>query len=70
MRALLARLGEPFLSTQGEGRGLGILNVKRMVEVVHGGSVDVESETGRGTTVSLIVPRKQPQRAPARSKRR
>ncbi len=59
----LGRLGEPFVSSKGSGRGLGVLNVKRMVEVVHGGLVEVDSEPGKGTTVSLLVPRKQPERA-------
>ena len=36
-----------------------MLNVKRVVESVHGGVVDIDSEVGRGTRVELRVPRKQ-----------
>jgi signal transduction histidine kinase len=55
----IANVGEPFISTKGRGRGLGMLNVKKMVESVHGGVVDIDSEVGRGTRVELRVPRKQ-----------
>jgi signal transduction histidine kinase len=36
-----------------------VLNVKRMIETVHGGQVEVESEVGRGTRVTVVVPRRQ-----------
>jgi signal transduction histidine kinase len=52
-------VGEPFVSHEGTGRGLGVLNVKKMVEVVHGGVVKVESAVGSGTRVTVAVPRKQ-----------
>jgi signal transduction histidine kinase len=55
----LKSIGEPFVSSKGRGRGLGVLNVKKMVEGVHGGSVEIESERGRGTRVKLVRPRRQ-----------
>ena len=38
------------------GTGLGLHNVKWAVEKVHGGSVIVESELGKGTTFRLLMP--------------
>jgi nitrogen fixation/metabolism regulation signal transduction histidine kinase len=55
----LARLGEPFVSTKGRGRGLGLLNVKKMVESVHGGTFTLETIAG-GARATMAVPRKQP----------
>ena len=50
------RLFEPFFSTKGEGgSGLGLAIVFGIVER-HGGTIDVESAPGRGTTVRLAFP--------------
>ena len=50
----------PFVDTKGKGRGLGMLDVKKRVEAVHGGVVDIDSEVGRGPRVEPLLPRKQP----------
>ena len=42
-------------ATSDEGKGLGLAIVKRIVEL-HGGSVEVVSPPGRGTTVRLFLP--------------
>ncbi len=55
----LARLGEPFVRTKGRRRGLGVLNVKKMVESVHGGTFTLETIAG-GARATMAVPRKQP----------
>lgn len=47
---------QPFFTTKAQGVGLGMPIVKRLVEM-HGGDVRVESETGRGTVVTVTVPR-------------
>ncbi len=56
----LVRLFEPFFqvprqSHVGQGSGLGLAIVKAVVES-HGGSVDVASVEGRGTTFSVFLP--------------
>ena len=38
------------------GTGLGLPLVKHVVEVVHGGSIKVESEVGRGSTFVVELP--------------
>jgi signal transduction histidine kinase len=52
---LLPRLFEPRFSTTTSGSGLGLAIVRRLVEG-WGARVEVQSETGRGTTVSIRWP--------------
>lgn len=51
------RAFEPLFSTRPFGFGLGMSLVKRIVEQ-HGGEVSIESAPGRGTTVTLHLPRR------------
>jgi len=51
-----ARAGEPLFSTKPEGTGLG-LAIARRIAAAHGGSVSIDSELGRGTTVTITLPR-------------
>ena len=52
---LLPRIFEPRFSTTTSGSGLGLAIVKRLVES-WGGSIEVESATGRGTTIVVRLP--------------
>ncbi|MGH7499177.1 MAG: ATP-binding protein [Gemmatimonadales bacterium] len=53
--AALASVFEPFFTTRQEGTGLGLSIAKRYVEQ-NGGRLEIESATGRGTTVRLRLP--------------
>ena len=51
----LRRIFEPNFSTKASGTGLGMTIAKRNVEL-NGGTIQVESERGRGTTVTMRIP--------------
>src|SRR2546423_4468041 len=57
---VLAQLFEPVSATkvEGEGIGLGLLLAKH-IATGHGGSLEVASEPGRGTTVTVLLPRRE-----------
>ena len=48
---------EPFFTTKAVGTGTGLgLFLSRETVLAHGGSLSLESETGRGTTVTVTLP--------------
>ncbi|HSL48371.1 MAG TPA: ATP-binding protein [Candidatus Deferrimicrobiaceae bacterium] len=51
----LPHIFEPFFSTKPEGSGIGLALVYRVVEE-HGGSIEVRSRVGEGTTFFLALP--------------
>jgi signal transduction histidine kinase len=53
---VLARVGTPFFTTREGGTGLGAL-LARTIVVQHGGEVRYESVVGRGTKVTVMLPR-------------
>jgi signal transduction histidine kinase len=57
----LSRVFQPFYTTKHKGTGLGMTISKRIVEQ-HRGSISVSSEPGRGTTVTITLPREEPGR--------
>ena len=52
----LEHLFEPFFTRKTRGTGLGLANVKRILEE-HGGTVEIDSTPGEGTKVLLRLPR-------------
>lgn len=59
-REALARAFEPFYSSHGLGRGLGLATVLGIVRS-HGGTIRVESDTGRGTRFRVLFLPTEPQ---------
>lgn len=55
----LARVFDPFFTTKKSGRGLGLAALKSIIDQ-HGGSVQVQSEVGRGTTFTVELPCVEP----------
>lgn len=53
----IEHLFEPFFTRKDKGTGLGLANVKRILEE-HDGTVEIESTPDEGTTVSLRLPLK------------
>jgi nitrogen fixation/metabolism regulation signal transduction histidine kinase len=58
----LDRAFDPFYSTKATGTGLGLAITRQILED-HGGSITVNSELGQGTTVTLIIPKRQSKEA-------
>ncbi len=46
---------EPFFTLKNGGTGLGMSIVKRVI-IAHGGKIDVESEEGKGTVITMWIP--------------
>ena len=59
---VLERLGTPFFTTREQGTGLGVA-MARAAFTQHGGSLDYQSEEGRGTTVVGTLPLQQERRS-------
>jgi signal transduction histidine kinase len=55
---MLKRLGSPFFTTKAGGSGLGLFLARRLVESA-GGELRLQSEAGRGTTVTVRLPRRR-----------
>jgi signal transduction histidine kinase len=53
---IIDKVFEPFFSTKGNGRGLGLTAVARIARE-HGGDVRVDSRVGAGTTMTVTLPR-------------
>ncbi|WP_334076000.1 ATP-binding protein [Paenibacillus sp. A14] len=51
----LEKLGEPFYTNKEKGTGLGLMVTQRIIEG-HKGTMRIESELGKGTCVTIILP--------------
>ena len=51
----LREVGQPFFTTRPEGTGLGLATARRFIEQ-HGGTLELQSQVGTGTTVSIWLP--------------
>jgi signal transduction histidine kinase len=56
----LTKIFEPLFTTKVKGVGLGLPTVRKLVEQ-HGGTIDVESTVGEGTTFTVWLPRQHAQ---------
>jgi signal transduction histidine kinase len=58
---VLPRIWDPFFTTKdvGEGTGLGLSIVHELVER-HGGTIEVDTRLGEGTTFTVKLPRQIP----------
>ena len=52
---VLAQLFKPYFTTKKSGLGLGLSLTQRIV-VGHGGKIEVESESGKGSRFLLTIP--------------
>ncbi len=52
----LSKVFRPFHTTKKDGNGLGLATARKVI-VAHGGSIDVQSEQGRGTKFTIRLPR-------------
>ncbi|MDB4913156.1 MAG: hypothetical protein JWM95_800 [Gemmatimonadetes bacterium] len=56
----MVRIWEPYVTHKAGGTGLGLAIVRQTL-LAHGGSVEVESSVGQGTTMRLLLPVETPE---------
>jgi signal transduction histidine kinase len=52
---ILPKLFSPLVTTKAKGMGMNLAICKRIVEA-HGGKISAESETGKGTKFTIVLP--------------
>lgn len=58
-RDQLNKIFKPFATNKKNGYGIGLAITKRIVEIDHGGQLRVTSKAGKGTTVTIRLPKRQ-----------
>lgn len=53
--SLVAKIFDPFITTKQNGRGMGLANARRNVQMHHG-HITVRSQPGQGTSFSVFLP--------------
>ncbi len=61
-KEILSQIFDPFFSTKETGHGLGLATAFSIIQC-HGGWIDVESESGIGSTFHIFIPASQKQAA-------
>lgn len=51
----MANMFNPFFTTKNSGTGLGMFISKKIIDN-HGGNIEIQSEPGRGATVTVVIP--------------
>jgi signal transduction histidine kinase len=54
-KEVMDKIGTPLFTTKAKGMGFGFAISKRFVEA-HGGSIDVKSIEGKGTSMTVKLP--------------
>ena len=52
---VLGKMFRPFATTKAGGSGLGLATTRKIVQA-HGGTIDVQTEVGRGTKFTIRLP--------------
>jgi signal transduction histidine kinase len=54
----LNKIFEPFYTTKEQGLGLGMPYARKII-AQHGGTISISSQLGEGTTIRIVIPRKE-----------